>query len=170
MDMPQYCLKALGEWYKFSGRSTRGEFWSFHFMALLVLISLFIGYFSTISALGISVGQTLQTPLATAYLLLALATMIFLFIASVALTVRRLHDRGQSGKWYLFYALLSIIQSGYAELNPTGTGEIAFGVFLAASVLSASALGLVLMCLPGIDGINEYGNDPKRPIDLNVFA
>ncbi|MEO0912543.1 MAG: DUF805 domain-containing protein [Pseudomonadota bacterium] len=170
MDFLYHCQKCLTEWRTFKGRATRAEFWSFHAMLFVIMISLFIGYFTMLSALGISVGQTFQQPVMTAYMTLATALLIFLFVASVSVTIRRLHDRNRSGNWYLIYATLSVSQSAYAELAPATGPAILLGAALAALVLLATLIGLVMMCLPGTDGVNNFGADPRRPIDLNVFA
>lgn len=170
MDFFYHCQKCLTDWRTFKGRATRSEFWSFHAMLMVIMISLFIGYFSMLSALGISVGQTFQQPVMTAYMTLAFTLLMFLFMASVSVTIRRLHDRNRSGNWYLVYAALSVSQSAYAELAPATGPAMLLGGVLAGLVLAATLIGLVMMCLRGTDGVNNYGADPRRPIDLNVFA
>ncbi|QHQ37165.1 DUF805 domain-containing protein [Algicella marina] len=170
MEIITHCQKALTDWRTFSGRATRGEFWSFHAMLAVVIISLFIGYFTMLSALGIGVGNTFQEPVMAAYMALAVTLLVFLLTASVSVTIRRLHDRNLSGRWYLAYAVLSLVQSLWSELAPMTHTGIMIGAGLAATVLFASLVGFLLMCLRGTDGVNNFGNDPRRPIDLNVFA
>ncbi len=79
------------------------------------------------------------------YALYALAV----FIPSIAVTVRRFHDRDMSGWWYLGLSLAGIIP---------------FVGFL------ASIAFLVLMFLPGTQGSNRFGPDPKDPYAEDVFA
>lgn len=71
------------------------------------------------------------------------------FIPSIAVTVRRFHDRDMSGWWYL--GLLA-------------AGLIPFVGFIASIAL------LVLMCLEGTRGTNRFGPDPKDPYSEEVFA
>lgn len=71
------------------------------------------------------------------------------FIPSIAVTVRRLHDRDMSGWWYLGFAL---------------AGLIPFVGFL------ASLAFLVILFLPGTSGSNRFGPDPKNPYQEDVFA
>ena len=70
-------------------------------------------------------------------------------IPSIAVTVRRLHDRDMSGWWYLGLAVASAIPLvGFA----------------------ASIALFVLMVLPGTDGGNRFGPDPKNPYGQDVFG
>ena len=70
-------------------------------------------------------------------------------IPSLAVTVRRLHDRGMSGWWYLGFVVISMIQL---------VGIVASIAFL------------VIMLLPGTPGPNRWGADPKDPSSAQVFA
>lgn len=66
--------------------------------------------------------------------------MLAIVIPSLALTVRRLHDQGKSG-WYMFVRCIPFI------------GGIWF---------------LVLMCTDGKNNANQYGLNPKKPIDNEI--
>jgi uncharacterized membrane protein YhaH (DUF805 family) len=87
---------------------------------------------------------------------------IVIFISSLAVGVKRLHDRNKSG-WYLvlFYIIPSILI----------VAGIAVGTIMEDSIMIASILGLVaaaigiwafieLGCLRGTVGANRYGPDP----------
>ena len=73
------------------------------------------------------------------------------FIPSLAVTIRRLHDRNMSGWWYGGLLIASFIP---------------FINILAS--LGMLAL-LVVMMLDGTDGPNKYGADPKDPSQASVF-
>ena len=90
---------------------------------------------------------------------------IVIFISSLAVGVKRLHDRNKSG-WYLvlFYIVPGILI----------TAGIVVGTFMDDSILLASILGLAafaigvwafveLGCLRGDIGPNRYGPDPFEP-------
>jgi uncharacterized membrane protein YhaH (DUF805 family) len=79
------------------------------------------------------------------YGLYALAALI----PSIAVTVRRFHDRDMSGWWYLGLVVVSLIP--------------------AVGFIASIAL-LVLMVLPGTEGGNRFGPDPKNPYSEDVFA
>jgi len=146
----------------FQGRSRRMEYWMFallNFLVALVLAGPFA--FTYISAVIAAAGEPnadaaaveamMQGGLSLSmigivlYVLYALAA----FIPSIAVTVRRFHDRDMSGWWYLGLAVASI-------LPLVG--------FIASIAL------LVLMVLPGTPGPNRFGSDPKDPYAADVFS
>lgn len=75
--------------------------------------------------------------------------MLAIIVPSIAVSIRRLHDRDMSGWWYLGLTL---------------AGLIPIIGFLASIAL------LVLMALPGTPGPNRFGPDPKDPSQAAVFA
>ena len=118
-------LQVLRNYAKFDGRARRTEYWMFilinivvSFLLTIIDVLLFgialggIGILSTIYALGI-------------------------FIPSLAVIVRRLHDTGKSGM-YIFLAFIPII-----------------GVIIL----------LVFMITEGERGSNKYGPDPKEDVN-----
>ncbi|PKP92921.1 MAG: DUF805 domain-containing protein [Alphaproteobacteria bacterium HGW-Alphaproteobacteria-14] len=146
----------------FQGRSRRKEYWMFALLNLLVALVLagpfFFSFISaSIAAAGeanaeaaameamMEGGMGLSVVGVVIYGLYALAA----FIPSIAVTVRRLHDRDMSGWWYLGLAV---------------GGLLPFVGFLASIAL------LVLMVLPGTAGPNRFGHDPKDPYAEDVFA
>lgn len=146
----------------FQGRSRRMEFWMFQLLNLGVALVLAGPFF--FSLIGASIANP-EDPAATEAAMAALVeggislSMIGLilyglyalavFIPSIAVTVRRFHDRDMSGWWYLGLSLAGIIP---------------FVGFLGSIAL------LVLMFLPGTQGSNRFGPDPKDPYAEDVFA
>ncbi len=109
-----YFLDVLKKYVDFSGRARRKEYWMFTLFIVVISIVLqivdaVIGFpiFGLVFALGI-------------------------FLPSLAVAVRRLHDTGRSGVWILF---------GFIPV----VGTITL---------------LVFMCLDG-EGENKYGHNPK---------
>ncbi|WDR05106.1 DUF805 domain-containing protein [Devosia rhodophyticola] len=82
---------AMIRYFEFSGRTGRAQFWIYQLVAMLIIIGVFFielrltGSFHRVTQLG------------------SLYTMVALFhaIPGMAITVRRLHDIGKSGWWYL---------------------------------------------------------------------
>ena len=72
-----------------------------------------------------------------------------IIVPTLAVTVRRLHDRDMSGWWYLGFIVLSAIPL---------VGWI------------ASIAQIVIFCLPGTPGPNRFGEDPLDPTGADVFA
>ena len=110
----------------FSGRARRQEYWMYTLVAALIGIGLYVG-----AAVLSSVSEILGGVFFLAYGLFALG----LLVPGLAVVVRRLHDTGRSGWWYLI-ALVPLI-----------------GGFVL----------LYFLVIEGDAGPNEYGPDPKDP-------
>ena len=95
-----------------------------------------------------------------------LAAFSFLFWPSLALTVKRLHDRNTSGWWAGLLHLLAFLMHVHLALGPVpGRNKLATLVGLVPSalfLLLASWLLVELIVLRGTVGPNPYGPDPKR--------
>jgi uncharacterized membrane protein YhaH (DUF805 family) len=122
----EWYLKVVRDNYaNFEGRARRQEYWMFVLLnfifTLLFYIPLIIGVVmesETIMYIGIG--------LMSIYVLAV-------FVPSLAVIVRRLHDQDKSG-WYYFIAFIPIV--GFIWM-------------------------LVLLITEGTQGSNQYGEDPK---------
>ena len=116
-------LKVLKEHYAdFNGRARREEFWMFqlfNFLALMVLM-IVLG--------GISV--LLEVP---ALMSLVGIYVLAIIVPSLALVVRRLHDTGKSG-WFYLITFIPLIG----------------GIWL-----------LIIYCTDSENGANNWGENPK---------
>lgn len=84
-------LQPLKKYAVFSGRSNRMEFWCFQLVNLAIII-----------ALAIVANVTMNDGKVNIFIiLLSNLFMLAIFIPSLALSVRRLHDTGRSGWNYL---------------------------------------------------------------------
>jgi uncharacterized membrane protein YhaH (DUF805 family) len=115
-------LAVLRNYAGFSGRARRMEYWMFTLINVLISIGLAIvdvmtGMASPVTGLGV----------------LSCIYALAVFVPSLAVSVRRLHDTDRSGWWLL----------------------IAFIPLIGAIVL------LVFMLLDGTPGDNKYGPSPK---------
>jgi len=121
-------LHVLKNYFQFSGRARRQEYWIFTLVNLLV------------TALAIVIdnitGLTVESEFyGLFYILYCLAVMI----PGLAVAIRRLHDTGRSG-WYFLLAFIPVVGS----------------IWL-----------LILFCLNGETGPNQYGENPKETEFLN---
>lgn len=117
-------LKVMKQYADFNGRARRKEYWMFVlFNAIFTVVAMVI---DNVAGLKFSP----EIPYGFVYALYGLAALI----PSIAVGVRRLHDVGKSGWWYLL-GFIPII----------GTIWI-----------------LVLFCTEGTPGSNEYGVNPKE--------
>ena len=115
-------LAAMKKYVDFSGRARRKEYWMFalfNFIFAIVAIILDNIFGTAIENVGYGIF----------YSLFALAV----FLPSLAVLVRRLHDVGKSG-WFILIGLIPIIG----------------GIWL-----------LILMVTDGQPGENKYGANPK---------
>ena len=110
----EWMLLPLKRYADFNGRSRRKEYWMF--MLLQAIID--------------------NGPGALAWVVFAIMVIVMLamVVPSIAVSVRRFHDQGKSGWFYLI------------SLVPYLGGFIV----------------LVFMCLEGTPGPNEYGESPKQ--------
>lgn len=120
----EWYLMVLRKYTDFSGRARRKEYW------LFVLINLIFSYIATVIDflfMGLSGGIYAVTALSFIY-------SLFVFIPSLAVTVRRLHDIGKSG-WMMLISLIPIIG----------------GIWL-----------LILLLIDSERGTNKYGEYTKE--------
>lgn len=151
--MLEWMIMPLKRYLDFSGRSRRKEYWSFAlliFIVVMVLVALmFAGGFPMMA-----LDNPAAMPASPSALFWVGAGLLGLFwlaiiIPSIAVVVRRLHDRDLSGWWYLGVIVASMIPF--------------------VGILASLAL-LVLMLLPGTPGPNRFGPDPKDPANVEAFA
>ena len=121
--MLQYYIDFWKNYTNFSGRSSRAAFWT----AMLIHFLLWVAGFFLMLMIPVY-------PLIKLITILAQGYTIALLIPLVALCVRRLHDIGKSGWWYLV---------GFVPL----VGSIVL---------------IVWYCREGDHGANAYGPDPKE--------
>lgn len=166
-----WMLMPYRRYAEFSGRSRRMEYWMFTLFTMIVAI---IGYILMLSGGGADflmaagAGDPLdpaspmpsEVSFGPLFWVGALGLLIFelaSIIPSIALTIRRLHDRNMTG-WYLLGFIVVVI-----ALN-------VIPVIGPALVLLLSIGWIVLMALPGTRGPNKYGPDPLGQADPEVFA
>ena len=125
-------FRVLKENYvNFSGRARRKEFWMFQ-LFLIIITTICIGLdniLGTVVAMDAGPFGLIVLPFGWLFFLCG----IFHFLPSLSLVVRRLHDVGKSGSWYLI-SLIPIIGN----------------VFL-----------IVFLCSEGDKNENKWGLNPK---------
>ncbi len=116
-------LKVLKQYVDFSGRARRTEYWMFALMSFLFSITLaLIDYLMGTMVMGSGILSGLYS--------------LAVLIPGLAVTARRLHDIGKSGKWF-FIAFIPVVGA----------------IWL-----------LVLLVTNGQTGENKYGADPKAEV------
>jgi uncharacterized membrane protein YhaH (DUF805 family) len=171
-------LMPLKRYAEFSGRSRRMEYWMFQLFLLLVYVALMVLMMILGGGALMSGGDPTAVMAAGGaalivgglYMLFALA----MFIPSLAVSVRRLHDTNRSGWWILaplsgyVIMLIGTVMAAGSPDNP-GIG----GILAMIGMIAVIGLGLTLlvfMFLEGTRGPNKYGPDPKGEALDQVFA
>jgi uncharacterized membrane protein YhaH (DUF805 family) len=132
-------LQPIRKYADFQGRARRSEYWSFVLMIFGIEIVLAVVF----NVLGGGMGGGFS-PAALIVGCIYFLGLLYLFVPSIALAFRRLHDTDRSA-WWLLVALIP--------------------------VLGALAL-LVFYLLDGTPGPNRFGQDPKGRglTDAAVFS
>ncbi len=148
-------------YFKFSGRATRAEYWWFALFTQLLQLA------GMIPVLGWAV---------------AILGFLATIIPSFSLSVRRLHDIGKSGWWMLVWLMIIVIYViliiGFviSAINSEGPGiseEESFLIIMpwlvGFGVFSLVTLGVIIWWVvwfvqKGDKGPNKYGPDPRQVI------
>lgn len=154
--MLNHMLMPFRRYADFKGRSRRLEFWAFSLLNVIV--------YSIIALIAVAMGMSLSTltnlePGSAGSAALGGGVMVLFglgglymlvsIVPSIAVTVRRFHDRDMSGWWYL--------------------GLVVLGFIPLVGFIASIAL-LVITLLPGTPGHNRFGTDPKDPTNAEIFA
>jgi uncharacterized membrane protein YhaH (DUF805 family) len=118
----------------FSGRSQRKEFWMFILFNLIIILSLFIFIGSQGDAADKANDHAAASgPAVEIGVAALLIYIVAIIVPSVAVAIRRFHDQGRSG-WFFLLSLIPYV---------------------------GSIVLLIFMVLDGTPGSNRYGPDPK---------
>lgn len=129
-------MEAVEKWFlsvlktkyaDFEGRAQRQEYWMYTLFVILIFIALGI-----VTGIGAAISDILGVLLSGVLVLAAIG----LIVPSLAIAIRRLHDTGRSGWWFLI-SVIPIV-----------------------SVVGSIVL-LVFYCLDSQPGENQYGPNPK---------
>ena len=103
-------MKVLKNYAVFDGRASRQEYWMFALFNLI--ISFGLGIF--VGALSVAT-KTDQTVLGNIY-------SLAVFVPSIAVAIRRMHDTGRNGWWCIvpIVSLVYLIEAGHPDTNKYG--------------------------------------------------
>jgi len=156
----------------FRGRARRSEYWYFYLFTILG--GLAAGILDAIVGGATGATESFRNTTGPFAAILNLA----LLLPSIAVTVRRLHDRNHSG-WvfggffiYLavavaaFIGILGTVSAPNAQSNPVA---VILGIVLILGGVGYAIFILVQLILNGTAGDNRFGTDPKGP-NVEVFS
>ena len=133
----------LRRWATVTGRAPRSEYWPFAAFVAALAVPAYL-------ALGAAAGRAVALAA-----LIGLAAL-FLGVAALAATVRRLHDRDVSGWWVVLVVALGFLD---LAINTGGTaGGFGLVIKLAGAIGAVALAAQTLM--RGSAGANAFGPDP----------
>jgi len=143
----------------FSGRASRSEFWWFSLFSLVATIA---GMFlmmaiaaGILSSVPMKQTQTgMHFPLGALFFILIL---LALFLPSLAVSVRRLHDLNYSGWWVLAFFLINLVMNVASRNEETNGGAVGL---LALIDICINIGVIIFLAQPGSTGSNRFGPDP----------
>jgi uncharacterized membrane protein YhaH (DUF805 family) len=150
-----WAVLPLSKYAQFSGRSTRAEFWWFSLACFVV------GFL--VDAIDMAMGSEIG--------LIGMVYGLGLFIPTISVSVRRLHDTNRSGWWILvpvvpavIFGFLTTAAKLDSVLDPSGTASttaISTSMFVPLiAFLFACLIVTIFMFLPGNKAANRFGSDP----------
>jgi len=143
----------------FSGRAPRSEYWWFSLFSFVVALIITIpclaasGYFTMAAAMASGDPEIMQVGIAQfswGWMLVPGIWNLAIILPSLAVTVRRLHDRNLSGWWILGFIIAVSIVSAIPVIGI---------IFYLIAVIG----GVVILALPGDVGGNRFGANPLDP-------
>ena len=168
----QYFVEAYTQnYFNFKGRARRREYWGIWLFNSLVTVAInLIGGLFPDADRGLFSMNLTWSVICTLWYIIS-------FFPQASAIVRRLHDKGYSGKWYLGVFFLSLIYLPLLFLGGISLlmgGEQSNGLLILFGLVSLLFLVLVvfifiLLLLDGDKTENKYGPSPKyMPIDEYV--
>ena len=172
----QYFVEAYTQnYFNFKGRARRREYWGIWLFYNLIALAISVigrllsdtdaGVFSMLSSMNLT------------WTVISVLWSIVGFFPQASATVRRLHDKGYSGKWYLGVFFLSVVfvtlsfVVGFSLLMDGRQSNgllVLFGLIGLLFIVLAIFI-FILLLLDGDKTENKYGPSPKyMPIDEYV--
>jgi len=167
MNMVDAVKSVLTQYFGFSGRARRSEYWFWILATFLVAIVI------ALIELALGLSSDGGGPISTIF---SLAT----FFPGLAVTFRRLHDTGRSGWWiggfYLaaIFFLLLIVFAAFGATTSSGDSTLLAGIGIISIVFIIGVLVycvvlLVFLCQDSVTGPNKYGPNPKNAGNYDIF-
>ena len=172
----QYFVEAYTQnYFNFKGRARRREYWGIWLFNNLIALAISVigrllsdtdaGVFSMLSSMNLT------------WTVISVLWSIVGFFPQASATVRRLHDKGYSGKWYLgvfFLSLVFVTLSFVVGFSLLMNGRQSNGMLVLFGIIGLLFIVLaififILLLLDGDKTENKYGPSPKyMPIDEYV--
>jgi len=160
MNFVESVKTALKKYATFSGRASRSEFWWFSLFSLVATIAgMFLMMVIAAGVLSLVPMKQPQTggmhfPLGALFFILIL---LALFLPSLAVLVRRLHDLNYSSWWVLALFLIELVMNVVSRNEETNGGAV--GLFGLINICINIGV-IIFLAQRGSIGSNRFGADP----------
>lgn len=161
----------LRRYVQFSGRAQRMEFWMYMLLLALIQVVFFVLIFIIALSVAAMAGRD-GTGAANGFfgmfasigilVLFYILIQFGLFLPTLAVQVRRLHDSDRSGWWVMLFFgpwlvswLLGVLGAVANEPSLSIASIIAMLGYWAGTIVL-----IVFYCMPGTRGTNRFGPDP----------
>jgi uncharacterized membrane protein YhaH (DUF805 family) len=146
--------------FSFHGRSSRLEFWANGLVHVAVMVAVLpllrlSGMHRVIETGSIDASLGRVEPV-----ILALFLIFAAYWTSIAVAVRRFHDRGKSGFWLLGYLGPSFVCN---FLGAAGQGDLVPPLIYLLSMIGVAVYYVELGFLPGVGRVEIYERPQTRP-------
>mgnify|MGYP003358032226 FL=1 len=164
----QYFVEAYTQnYFNFKGRARRREYWGIWLFYNLIALAISVigrllsdtdaGVFSMLSSMNLT------------WIVISVLWSIISFFPQASAIVRRLHDKGYSGKWYLgvlFSGLIFVTLSLFVGISLLASKGQSNGLLVLFGIIGLIfiVLGIFIFILLLLDGDkteNKYGPSPK---------
>lgn len=153
----QWMIEPLKKYATFSGRARRKEFWWFWLLTYVA----YTGASLMVAAVQLIAGRTFGL-----INLVPMIVWILLFLPTLGVVVRRLHDMAYSGWWLLlcgvaslpFCVFVPLAMLNYAPGEAAWSMQAVNGAF--GLMVVAYIILLLVCCRRGTIGENRFGPDP----------
>ena len=173
----RYFLKCWKHYADFKGRARRKEYWMFLLfnyiisfalgmvyyigVMLQVLSKISSGEFDDITS-GIHAYMYMGTGWVMVIFCIMMAYSLAVLLPTLAVIVRRLHDIGRKGTWLLLL-LVPIVFVAIIFFNMSSLWIVlTVGIISCIYSFGITVLYIILGCIDGQKGENQYGPNPKE--------
>lgn len=172
----QYFIESYTQnYFNFKGRARRREYWGIWLFCNLIALAInVIGHLFSDTDAGVF---SMLSSMNLTWTVISVLWSIVGFFPQASATVRRLHDKGYSGKWYLGVFFLSVVfvtLSFVVGFSLLMNGRQSNGMLVLFGLIGLLFIVLaififILLLLDGDKTENKYGPSPKyMPIDEYV--
>ena len=158
IDMTQAVILFFKNYFDFSGRASRGEFW-WAYLAFFI-VSIILAIIDAVIG-GVVYGFTESEFLLNNGIFTNIFSLITL-IGWISLTSRRLQDNGHTGWWQLAYfsiipTIILWVLFAVSDGNPV---LLSFSIIFTMTTLGLYILILIWLILPPTEDENRWGRNP----------